>query len=443
MSVEVDSIILLCKYGSHTAIIKCCRTLLYEDLVQKLCLKFRKLRGDDMQLFYTLKDNELGLLDNNESMEVMFDLASCRVRVFRVTVFNSLDSSCLGDEVVEIGFNHSSSSSCLSTEVVVNGTASSIKGSSNSIVGGTVGFGSSSCLGDEVLEIGFNHSGGSSITCLSIEVGVTCTASSSNSIMGGAVGVGGSSGSGAGLCSNGGSCSNSKGKGLAEFHSKWRLELEKKRDLLPMFCEHQDRPLLSDGWCNLIKEVNQQFKGGMIEFHDCLAKYAIFFGFEYCFAENEKERETAFCKVGDCKWRVHARLDKVSGYFYIRSFDNVHTCGAANLSTKRSWVSSSLIGRLVSDDIRTTPLKRARDVVTDLKGLYGVDVPYKPAWSGHSLSRVFTGCSNNIDGWKSRMQWVKDGSHERDGLKMEVASCSVGRVLSGVYVILDDEGYFR
>ncbi|KAH7845006.1 hypothetical protein Vadar_034106 [Vaccinium darrowii] len=248
MSVEVDSVILLCKYGSHTAVIKCCRGSLYEDLVRKLCLKFRKLRGDDMQLFYTLKDNELCLLDNNESMEVMFDLACCYgIRVFRVTVFNSLDSSCLGDEVVEIGFNQSSGS-CLSTEVEVNGSASSNKGSSNSIVGGAVGFPSSSCLGDEVLEIGFNHSGGSSISCLSTEVGVTCTASSSKSNVGGAVGFGGSSGSGAGLCADGGSCSNYKGKGLAEFRSEWRLELEKERDLLPMFCEHRDRPLLSDGW---------------------------------------------------------------------------------------------------------------------------------------------------------------------------------------------------
>ncbi|KAH7852232.1 hypothetical protein Vadar_022187 [Vaccinium darrowii] len=274
MSVEVDSVILLCKYGSHTAVIKCCRGLLYEDLVRKLCLKFRKLRGDDMQLFYTLKDNELCLLDNNESMEVMFDLACCYgIRVFRVTVFNSLDSSCLGDEVVEIGFNQSSGN-CLSTEVEVNGSASSNKGSSNSIVGGAVGFAGSSCLGDEVLEIGFNHSGGSSISCLSTEVGVTCTASSSKSNVGGVDGFGGSSGSGAGLCADGGSCSNYKGKGLAEFRSEWRLELEKERDLLPMFCEHRDRPLLSDGWRNLIKEVNQQFRVGVIEFRDCLAKNA-------------------------------------------------------------------------------------------------------------------------------------------------------------------------
>ncbi|KAH7845889.1 hypothetical protein Vadar_007058 [Vaccinium darrowii] len=174
MFVEVDSVILLCKYGSHTAVIKCCRASLYEDLVRKLCLKFRKLRCDDMQLFYTLKDNELCLLDNNESME--------------------------------------SSGSCLSTKVEVNGSASSSKGSSNSIVGGAVGFGGNSCLGDEVLEIGFNHSGGSSISCLSTEVGVSCTASSSKSNVGGAVGFGGSSGSGAGLCTDGGSCGNYKGK---------------------------------------------------------------------------------------------------------------------------------------------------------------------------------------------------------------------------------------
>ncbi|KAH7833030.1 hypothetical protein Vadar_002492 [Vaccinium darrowii] len=160
----------------------------------------------------------------------------------------------------------------------------------------------------------------------------------SNSIVGGVVGFGGSSGSFGGLSFDGGSCSMSKRKGLAEFHSEWRLEVEKERDLLPMFCEHRDRPLLSDGSCHLIKEVNQKFEGGEIEFRDSLA-----------------------------------------------NFNNVHTCGVANLSTRHSRVSSSLIGRLVSDDIRTTPPKRARDVVTDLKGLYGVDVLYK--WACSSVKK--------------------------------------------------------
>ncbi|XP_058217459.1 uncharacterized protein LOC131328540 [Rhododendron vialii] len=160
------------------------------------------------------------------------------------------------------------------------------------------------------------------------------------------------------------------------------------------------------------KEVNQKFEGGAVEFRDKLAKFAIFYGFEYSFAKNEKDRVTAFCKDTDCKWRVHVRLDKVSDYFYIRSFDNVHSCGASVLTTKHLRASSSMIGRLMSADIRTTLQKRPVDVVTSLNGLYCVDVPYKRAWKGVDKGR--SEAFGDYDASFDELRWYREAVRNSD-----------------------------
>ncbi|KAG5521456.1 hypothetical protein RHGRI_033874 [Rhododendron griersonianum] len=270
--ISENSVILMCKCGSRTVPIKCCRSFTsYMDLVDKLCFKFSGFRFDSVRLFYNLRDYDGCVLENDDDLEVMFSLAGCYgVEVIDVTVVNSSGSSgCFGSDTVAIGVDRSESS-CLTIDVGSDGLGGGSSGSYGSIFTSSKGKGSGvSCLGDVV-----------------------------------------ASGSSDGLCTDVGSCSSSKGKGLGVIRSEWRLDVEKERDLLPTFCQHQDRALLSDGWRHYIKEVNQKFEGGAVEFRDKLAKFAIFYGFEYSFAKNETDRVTAFCKDADCKWRVHARLDK-------------------------------------------------------------------------------------------------------------------------------------
>ena len=128
--------------------------------------------------------------------------------------------------------------------------------------------------------------------------------------------------------------------------------------------------------------MDQRFEGGAVEFRDSLAKYAIACGFEYNFERNDKVRVTAFCKDVDCKWRIHARLERNGDLCSIRSYDDIHTCGVGALTTKHSRVSCNLIGRLMNDGNQISPFERPCDVVVDLKKLYGVDVPYKRTWVG-------------------------------------------------------------
>ena len=69
-------------------------------------------------------------------------------------------------------------------------------------------------------------------------------------------------------------------------------------------------------------------------------------------------------------------MEKYSGSFWIKEFNKYHTCGAEMLSTSSSRASSSMIGRLFTDAMRTNPLKNPIDVIEEMKTDYGVDVTY-------------------------------------------------------------------
>ncbi|KAF7152728.1 hypothetical protein RHSIM_Rhsim01G0157800 [Rhododendron simsii] len=148
----------------------------------------------------------------------------------------------------------------------------------------------------------------------------------------------------------------------------------KEDDLGAMFCPHQQRPRLSDAWKELIKSVGQLFVGGSKGFRDALRKYSIVHSFEFDFVKNETERVTAVCKVKSCQWNIHARLDKVSGCFYIKRYYNVHSCVVVGRTTKNCHANSTLISQLIKDDVRDKSKKRPVDVVDDLKEYYGVDL---------------------------------------------------------------------
>ena len=77
-----------------------------------------------------------------------------------------------------------------------------------------------------------------------------------------------------------------------------------------------------------------------------LSKYSIEHGFEYVYIKNDKERVTAICLFKDtkgCTWKVHGKVFKPNGYFYIRTLNDVHTCGVAVCTTSHSRMTSNLI----------------------------------------------------------------------------------------------------
>ncbi|KAL7253852.1 hypothetical protein ACSBR1_008238 [Camellia fascicularis] len=98
--------------------------------------------------------------------------------------------------------------------------------------------------------------------------------------------------------------------------------VDEEVDLLPNFCPHSGKVLLSADWIYGITNIGQCFEGKADEFRKVLSKYAIECGFQFKFTKNDLESR-------GCPWSIHARVLNVNGCFYLRKWHRQHTCGVA------------------------------------------------------------------------------------------------------------------
>ncbi|KAI5343761.1 hypothetical protein L3X38_011637 [Prunus dulcis] len=134
------------------------------------------------------------------------------------------------------------------------------------------------------------------------------------------------------------------------------------------------RKYLSTDWEGYITHEGQKFEGGVCEFHDKLAKYSIENGFKK-YLKNKPHRVTTVCakkESNGCEWHVHVVKSNVNGFFYIKNLNNVHSCSGL-IREKRNKA-------IVKDKVRSNPLVRPIELITDLKENYGLDIPYHVAW---------------------------------------------------------------
>ena len=83
--------------------------------------------------------------------------------------------------------------------------------------------------------------------------------------------------------------------------ANWRLEMQNQSDLLPTFCAHPEKVLLSAPWANGIKCKGQKFTRGVKDFRTVLSKYSIDHRFEYVYMKKDKEHVTDICLFRDTK----------------------------------------------------------------------------------------------------------------------------------------------
>ncbi|KAK9291102.1 hypothetical protein L1049_009289 [Liquidambar formosana] len=190
---------------------------------------------------------------------------------------------------------------------------------------------------------------------------------------------------------------------------EWSSGPQDGADMLSKYCHHEPKILLTASWAQAIREVGQSFEGGVNEFRRALKMYSMEVGFEYDLVKNTKEWVIAICKrrnTNNYMWRVYATLQKINGYFYIRTLNNVHTCGAAVRTTKNSRMSSELVASLIRDKVRDKPLTRPTDVVYDFKVNYGLDITYHHAWWGveRAKNELFGHQSLSFD----LLRWYKE-----------------------------------
>ncbi|KAK9284680.1 hypothetical protein L1049_023856 [Liquidambar formosana] len=190
---------------------------------------------------------------------------------------------------------------------------------------------------------------------------------------------------------------------------EWSYVPQDRVDTLSKYCHHEPKILLTASWAQAIREVGQLFEGGVNEFRRVLKMYSMEVGFEYDLVKNTKEQIIAACKrreSNNCMWHVYATLQKINGYFYIRTLNNIHACGGAIRTTKNSRMSSELVASLISGKIRDKLLTRPTDVVYDFKVNYGLDITYHYAWWGveRAKNEIFDYQSLSFD----LLRWYKE-----------------------------------
>ncbi|XP_018441735.1 uncharacterized protein LOC130507350 [Raphanus sativus] len=139
-------------------------------------------------------------------------------------------------------------------------------------------------------------------------------------------------------------------------------------------------------WQNTITGLGQRFKN-VGEFREALRKYAIANQFGFRYKKNDSHRVTVRCKAEGCPWRIHASRLSTTQLICIKKMTPSHTCegaggGVSGLQTSRSWVAS-----IIKEKLRVFPDYKPKDIVSDIKEEYGIQLNYFQAWRGKEIAR--------------------------------------------------------
>ncbi|KAL7179974.1 hypothetical protein ACSBR1_043225 [Camellia fascicularis] len=167
-------------------------------------------------------------------------------------------------------------------------------------------------------------------------------------------------------------------------------DVDEHADLLPNFCMHTWKVLLSESWAFGINNVGQCFQRGAAKFQKVLSKYAIECGFQFKFKKNDSVRITAVCIFNEsrgCPWSVHARGMNVNGFFYLKKWNSGHTYGVAVRTASNPRMGSELVADVMAERVCEKPLTRPTDVKYHFQKDYGLQVSYRIAWLGVEKAR--------------------------------------------------------
>ncbi|KAL7174554.1 hypothetical protein ACSBR2_033738 [Camellia fascicularis] len=166
--------------------------------------------------------------------------------------------------------------------------------------------------------------------------------------------------------------------------------MDDEQDLLAKYCLHVEKVFLSAPWANDIRHVSQSFERGAAEFRTVLRKYAVECGFQFKYVKNDFVRITTVCMMSEskgCMWSIHAHVLHANGFFNIRKWNDLHTCGVAVRTPKNPRASSDLVSDVIFERVHDKPLTCPTDVVYDLKKDYGLEVSYRVTWLGVEKAR--------------------------------------------------------
>lgn len=138
-------------------------------------------------------------------------------------------------------------------------------------------------------------------------------------------------------------------------------------------------------WENIITGVDQRFNT-FAEFREALHKYSIAHGFTYKYKKNDSHRVTAKCKTEGCPWRIYASRLATTQLICIKKMNPEHTCEGATVKAgyraTRGW-----IGSIIKEKLKVSPNYKPKDIASDIKRDYGIQLNYTQAWRAKEIAR--------------------------------------------------------
>ncbi|EYU31645.1 hypothetical protein MIMGU_mgv1a001707mg [Erythranthe guttata] len=138
-------------------------------------------------------------------------------------------------------------------------------------------------------------------------------------------------------------------------------------------------------WENIITGVDQRFNT-FAEFREALHKYSIAHGFTYKYKKNDSHRVTAKCKTEGCPWRIYASRLATTQLICIKKMNPEHTCEGATVKAgyraTRGW-----IGNIIKEKLKVSPNYKPKDIASDIKREYGIQLNYTQAWRAKEIAR--------------------------------------------------------
>ncbi|CAN6718785.1 unnamed protein product [Malus baccata var. baccata] len=147
---------------------------------------------------------------------------------------------------------------------------------------------------------------------------------------------------------------------------------------------------------------------------------------EILYLKNDKNRISAECSRNEsdgCLWRVYASKCDINNFFVIRKLHNLHTCKGMIRKKKNKVVGREFVASFIKDKVQSNPLIKPKEIISNLKQFYGLDIDYSTAYFGKQMA-VFELNGDDVDAYKFLPWYVESARSSNPGSVFELENVS-------------------
>ncbi|PWA79213.1 transposase, MuDR, MULE transposase domain protein [Artemisia annua] len=123
---------------------------------------------------------------------------------------------------------------------------------------------------------------------------------------------------------------------------------------------------------------------------DCMfniGKKSLIERFEYVVIKSEPTRYSVKCTKQGCPWKIYTRRVNGGDQFYVSTVNDVHTCSRTEFCPNHRNATMKLLSQLLYEKMKDhSRVYTVKDIQTDLRVDWKIDLSYKRVWGGRNLS---------------------------------------------------------